>query len=69
MPIFTVELNVATPLTVRPPVTPKPPPVIFTLDANVATPVTPRVDDAVSAPTEVSEVWKMDAPVTPTPPA
>ena len=31
--------------------------------------MTPRVDDAVKAPAEVSEVWNIDAPVTPTPPA
>jgi hypothetical protein len=43
--------------------------VIFTFEANVATPVTPKVELAVKAPTEVNEVWKMDAPVTPTPPA
>ena len=65
VPIFTVEPKVATPLTVRPPVTPKPPAVIFTFEASVATPVTPRVDDAVNAPTDVNDVWNIDAPVTP----
>ena len=69
VPIFTVEPKVATPLTVNPPVTPKPPPVMLTFDANVATPVTPNVDEAVRAPTEVNDVWKIEAPVTPTPPA
>jgi hypothetical protein len=62
------ELNTVAPLTVNPPVTPKPPAVILTLEENVATPVTPRVEDPVSAPTDVREVWNVDAPVTPIPP-
>ena len=51
-----------------PPVIPKPPPVIFTLEARVATPVTERVELAVNAPIEVSDVWKVEAPVIPIPP-
>jgi hypothetical protein len=30
--------------------------------------VTPKVELAVNAPTDVNEVWNIDAPVTPTPP-
>jgi hypothetical protein len=41
---------------------------MFTLEARVATPVTPSVEEAVNAPTEVSEVWNIEAPVTPSPP-
>ena len=63
-----VEFNIVAALTVNPPVTPKPPPVIFTLEAKVATPVTPRVEDAVRAPKDVREVWKVEAPVIPIPP-
>ena len=63
-----LELSTVAPLTVNPPVTPNPPAVIFTLEANVATPVTPRVEEAVKAPTEVNEVWNIDAPVIPIPP-
>jgi hypothetical protein len=63
------ELNTAAPLTVNPPVTPSPPAVIFTLEANVATPDTDNVDEAVNAPTEVKEVWNVEAPVIPIPPA
>ena len=66
--IVTVELNTAAPLTVNPPVTPSPPAVIFTLEANVATPDTDNVDEAVNAPTEVKEVWNVEAPVIPIPP-
>ena len=61
-------MNTLAPLTVNPPVTPSPPAAIFILEAKVATPVTPRVEDAVKAPTEVSEVWNVEAPVIPTPP-
>ena len=64
-----LELSAVTPLTVNPPVTPSPPAVIFTLEDNVATPVTDNVEEAVNAPTEVNDVWKVDAPVTPMPPA
>ena len=63
-----LELNTVAPLTVKPPVTPKPPAVIFTFYDKVATPVTESVELAVNAPTEVREVWKTEAPVTPTPP-
>ena len=52
----------------NPPETPNPPDWIFTLEASVATPVTPRVEDAVKAPTDVKDVWNIDAPVMPTPP-
>jgi hypothetical protein len=65
---FVFELNTLAPLTVNPPVTPKPPAVIFTLEARVATPVTDNVEEAVNAPTEVSDVWNTDAPVIPIPP-
>ena len=57
VPILTVEPNTAAPLTVNPPVTPKPPEVIFTLEARVATPATDNE--------ELKEV----APVTPRPAA
>jgi hypothetical protein len=67
-PMLTVELNTAAPLTVSPPVTPKPPDVMFTLDDNVATPDTDSVELAVNAPDDVNEVWKVEAPVTPIPP-
>ena len=63
-----VEPNTAAALTVNPPVTPKPPAAIFTLDANDATPVTLSVVLPINGPTEVREVWKVDAPVTPIPP-
>ena len=62
------ELNTVAPLTVKPPVTPNPPAVMFTLEESVATPVTDRVEAAVNAPTEVNEVWKVEAPVIPIPP-
>ena len=65
---FVLELNTVVPLTVNPPVTPSPPAVIFTLEARVATPVTDNVEEAVRAPTEVNDVWNVDAPVIPMPP-
>ena len=34
----------------------------------MATPETPKVEDAVSAPDDVKEVWNVDAPVIPIPP-
>jgi hypothetical protein len=65
---FVFELNTAAPLTVNPPVTPKPPAVILTLDERVATPETDNVEEAVNAPKEVSDVWNVEAPVIPIPP-
>ncbi len=41
---------------------------LTSLEAKVATPVTPSVEDAVKAPTDVSEVWNVEAPVIPMPP-
>jgi tagatose-1,6-bisphosphate aldolase len=41
---------------------------MLTLEANVATPVTESVEEAVNAPTDVSDVWKVEAPVIPMPP-
>ena len=63
-----VEPRTAAALTVNPPVTPSPPDAIFTLEANDATPVMPRVVLPTNGPTDVSEVWKVEAPVTPMPP-
>ena len=53
----------------NPPVTPNPPDWIFTFDANVATPDTDNVELAVTAPIDVNDVWNVEAPVIPTPPA
>ena len=38
------------------------------MDARVATPVTDSVEEAVSAPADVNEVWNVEAPVIPIPP-
>jgi hypothetical protein len=60
--IFTVDENVAAP------VTPIPPAWTNKVDASVATPETDNVEEAVNAPDDVNEVWKVEAPVIPTPP-
>ncbi len=39
------------------------------MEASVATPVTLSVEDAVKAPADVSDVWNVEAPVIPIPPA
>jgi hypothetical protein len=65
---FVLEFITVAALTVNPPVTPSPPAVIFTLEDKVATPVTDKVEEAVKAPTDVSDVWNVEAPVTPIPP-
>jgi hypothetical protein len=78
-----VDPNTAAPVTPNPvpifkfPETPSPPTttkapfvddVELVLEENVAAPVTPSVEEAVKAPTEVKEVWKVEAPVIPIPP-
>ena len=60
--ITTVELNVA------PPVTPRPPPVIFTLEARVATPETESVEPRIVAPETPRPDPILTLPETPMPP-
>ena len=69
--------NLTPPATNNPPLTPIPPvttkapdvdEVVLVLLVIETTPAEAIVDEAVNAPTDVSEVWNVDAPVIPIPP-